>query len=156
MTALRFTALPPRLVEQARRTATAAGAAVEQAADDELYPVRCCLSRVPGEEGVVLLSARPPSADSPYAAAGPVYVHTHACGGYRAEGELPQMLRGSTLSVRGYDAAHMITGTAVVPADRFELTAVAMLADPGTAYLFVHYAGPGCYACRVDRADNGS
>jgi hypothetical protein len=23
---------------------------------------------------------------------------------------------------------------------------------PGTAYLFVHFAGPGCYACRIDPA----
>ena len=27
-----------------------------------------------------------------------------------------------------------------------------LLADPGAAYLHLHYAAPGCYAARVERA----
>jgi hypothetical protein len=27
-----------------------------------------------------------------------------------------------------------------------------LLGVPGTAYLFVHFAGAGCYACRIDPA----
>jgi Protein of unknown function (DUF1203) len=152
MPALRFTALDPDLVDQTRSAAAADGRSVVQAADDERYPVRCCLRRVRGDEGVVLLSARPPSADSPYAAHGPVYLHAGSCDGYRADGELPEMLHGSTLSLRGYDRDHMITGTAVVAAGQLERAALELLSTPPTVYVFVHYAGPGCYACRVELA----
>ena len=153
MIELAFKALSPALVEDARYAAAGAAAgSIEQPADDDLYPVRCCLTRVPGTDGVLLLSVRPPSCRSPYAAPGPVYVHKHACAGYEPTGGVPEMLRGSRLSLRGYDDRHMITGTAVVPADRLEGTARDMLADTATAYLFVHFAGPGCYACRIERA----
>jgi hypothetical protein len=27
-----------------------------------------------------------------------------------------------------------------------------LFADPGIAYLHIHFARPGCFACRVDRA----
>jgi len=152
MPALRFTALDPDLVERARSDAAADGRAVAQPTDDERYPVRCCLRRVRGDEGVVLLSARPPSADSPYAAAGPVYLHAARCDGHHAGGGLPEMLHESTLSLRGYDRDHMITGTTIVAAAELEQAAVELLATPPTAYAFVHYAGPGCYACRVELA----
>ena len=46
----------------------------------------------------------------------------------------------------------MITGTAVVAGDDVETAAQQLLAEPGTAYLFVYFAGPGCYACRIDPA----
>jgi hypothetical protein len=152
MPQLRFTALSPELVERARTSARDRGGAVHQPADDEHYPVRCCLRRVSGHEGVVLLSTQPPTADSPYAAPGPVYVHAAGCDGYHADGSLPEMLRGSTLSLRGYDSRHMITGTAVVPAEDVERAAGELLETAGAAYVFVHYAGPGCYACRVELA----
>lgn len=32
-----------------------------------------------------------------------------------------------------------------------EALAARMLADPAVAYLHVHYARAGCYACRIDR-----
>jgi hypothetical protein len=65
---------------------------------------------------------------------------------------VPQILRGRTLSLRGYTDEHMITGTVVVAGDDVETAAQQLLAVPGTAYLFVHFAGPGCYACRIDPA----
>jgi len=95
---------------------------------------------------------QPRSGDSPYAAPGPVYIHRDRCGGYHPQGDVPQILRGRTLSLRGYTDEHMITGTAVVAGDDVETAAQQLLAEPGTAYLFVHFAGPGCYACRIDPA----
>jgi hypothetical protein len=46
----------------------------------------------------------------------------------------------------------VITGTAVVAGDDVEGAAQRLLGVPGTAYLFVDFAGPGCYACRIDPA----
>ena len=151
MSSLTFSALSPTLIEQARAAALAAGA-VAEAADDGPFPVRCCLTDASADEGVLLVSLQPPCAGSPYTAAGPVYIHSHRCGGYRAHGAVPEMLRSRLLSLRGYDHGHMITATEVVHGDQLEAAADRLLAIAGTAYLFVHFAGPGCYACRIDAA----
>jgi hypothetical protein len=152
MPSLVYSALPPSLVEEARSAALAAGTAVEAAGDDGPFPVRCCLADVQSGNGVLLLSLQPPCEQSPYTAASPVYVHAAACAGHRPSGDVPEILRERRLSLRGYDARHMITGTAVVDGTDVEQAASGILADPATAYVFVHFAGPGCYACRIDRA----
>jgi hypothetical protein len=151
MSSLAFSALSPTLIEQARAAGLAAGA-VAEAADDGPFPVRCCLTDASADEGVLLVSLQPPCAGSPYMAASPVYIHSHRCGGYRADGAVPEVLRSRLLSLRGYDHGHMITGTEVVQGDQLEAAAERLLATAGTAYLFVHFAGPGCYACRIDAA----
>src|SRR5438105_133705 len=103
MTELTFHALPPLLAEQARRVAVEHGLAVTPAEDDGPFPVRCCLRDATAGEGVVLLSAQPVTAPSPYAAPGPIYLHRDSCDGYTANGEVPEMLRSRLLSVRGFD-----------------------------------------------------
>ena len=40
----------------------------------------------------------------------------------------------------------------VAPGAELEPAIETMLADPAVAYLHLHYAKPGCYAARVDRA----
>ena len=154
MPAFTVTPLPASLVDQARCAALADGTAVEVASNDDApFPVRCCLHDATAEEGVLLLSMQPQSDDSPYAAPGPVYIHRDRCAGYHpSRRTVPQILRGRTLSLRGYTDEHMITGTAVVAGDDVEGAAHELLDVPGTAYLFVHFAGPGCYACRIDPA----
>jgi len=153
MPAFTVSPLPASLVDQDRSAALADGTAVEVTSNDDApFPVRCCLHDATAEEGVLLLSVQPRSADSPYAAPGPVYIHRDRCAGYHLQGNVPQILRGRTLSLRGYTDEHMITGTAVVAGDDVETAAQQLLAEPGTAYLFVHFAGPGCYACRIDPA----
>jgi len=62
------------------------------------------------------------------------------------------MLRGRLLSVRAYDGAHMLTGTEVLAGTELEGAIERLLDDAAGAYLHVHFAGPGCYACRIDRA----
>ena len=121
MPAFTVTPLPASLVDQARSAALADGTAVEVASNDDApFPVRCCLHDATAEEGVLLLSMQPQSDDSPYAAPGPVYIHRDRCAGYSPQGDVPQILRGRTLSLRGYTDEHMITGTAVVAGDDVE------------------------------------
>jgi hypothetical protein len=153
MPAFIVTPLPAPLVDQARRAALADGSAVEVTSNDDApFPVRCCLQDATAEEGVLLLSMQPQTGDSPYAAPGPVYIHRDRCAGSSPQSDVPQILRGRTLSLRGYTDEHMITGTAVVPGEDVEGAAGQLLDVPETAYLFVHFAGPGCYACRIDPA----
>jgi hypothetical protein len=145
-----FHALPASLADDARRLALQRGAAVTPAGDDGPYPVRCCLHDADADEGVVLLSAQPATAASPYAAPGPIYLHRDPCQGYRADGEVPEILRERLLSLRAFDAAHMMTGTEVVQGAQIRPAAERLLAIENTAYLHVHFAGAGCFACRIE------
>src|SRR6476659_6103807 len=80
MPAFTISPLPASLVDQARSAAVADGTAVEVTSNDDApFPVRCCLHDATAEEGVLLLSVQPRSADSPYAAPGPVYIHRDRC-----------------------------------------------------------------------------
>ena len=91
--------------------------------------------------------------ESPYAARSPVYVHAERCAGHSEEpGAIPEMLRGRLLSVRAYDGTHMLTGTEVLAGTELEGAIERLLGDAAGAYVHVHFAGPGCYACRIDRA----
>jgi hypothetical protein len=127
--------------------------AVPAVSGDGPYPVRCCLSDAPDADGAILTSVMPFRGESPYAARSPVYVHAEQCGGHSEEpGAVPQMLRGRLLSVRAYDSAHMLTGTEVLPGIGLEGAIERLLGDAPGAYLHVHFAGAGCFACRIDRA----
>jgi hypothetical protein len=130
--------------------------AVPAAAGDGPYPVRCCLSDAADGTGIVLTSVMPFRGESPYAARSPVYVHAARCAGHVEEpGAVPQMLRPRLLSVRAYDRDHMLTGTEVLPGTELEGAIDRLLGEAPDAYLHVHFAGPGCYACRIDRATAG-
>jgi Protein of unknown function (DUF1203) len=142
-------ALSESVAEDARRSR----GAVPAATGDGPYPVRCCLADVEDGAGVVLASVMPFRGESPYATRSPVYVHAAQCAGHAEQpGTIPDMLRGRLLSVRAYDGAHMLTGTEVLPGTDLEGAIERLLGDAPGAYLHVHFAGPGCYACRIDRA----
>jgi hypothetical protein len=141
-------ALSDAAADEARRSP----GAVPAVAGDGPYPVRCCLSDAHDADGVVLASVMPFRGDSPYAARSPVYVHAERCAGYSENaGVVPDMLRGRLLSVRAYDGMHMLSGTEVLPGTELEGAIERLLGDAPGAYLHVHFAGPGCYACRIDR-----
>jgi hypothetical protein len=65
---------------------------------------------------------------------------------------VPDVLTSRLLSVRAFDAGHMMIAADVCEGaatrDLFE----GLLADPKASYLQVHYARRGCYAARVERA----
>ena len=142
-------ALSESAAEEARRSP----GAMPAVAGDGPYPVRCCLREVEDPEAVVLASVMPFRGESPYAARSPVYLHSERCEGHTAERHaVPPMLRGRLLSVRAYDGSHMLTGTEVLQGADLEGAIGRLLGDDLDAYVHVHFAGPGCFACRIDRA----
>jgi Protein of unknown function (DUF1203) len=46
----------------------------------------------------------------------------------------------------------MMTEAKVLEGERFAESATELLDDAQVAFLHVHFAGPGCFAFRVDRA----
>ena len=89
---------------------------------------------------------------SPYTSEGPVFVHAGGCEPHAAApGALPEQVDGRSFSLRAYDDDAMMLDAEIVPGDRLGERARALL-DGGAAFLHAHFAGPGCYACRIDRA----
>jgi hypothetical protein len=152
MSQLRFSALPVDLVDEARASSLAGGTAVVLDDDGGTFPVRCCLTEEPSADRVLLVSVAVPAQDSPYTARSPVYIHRDGCAGREPSAEPPEILAARRLSLRGYDERHMLTGTAVISGPDVEREASKLLDDGRTAYVFAHFAGPGCYACRIERA----
>ncbi len=108
-------------------------------------PCRRCLRRAEPGERMLLLGYDPFTVRSPYAGDGPVFVHER-CG---ENGAGVDQVRGSVLSVRAYDADAMLLDAEVMPGEALGDRAAALL-DGEAAFLHVHFAGPGCFAFRID------
>jgi hypothetical protein len=117
------------------------------------YPCRVSLEDArPGEE-LVLVPYEHHPVDSPYRGGGPVYVRRVAT---RFDaGAVPEMLRSRDLSVRAYDSRGMMFDAEVCPGTALEGSIARMFERARVAYVHVHFAAPGCFACRVDR-DQGA
>jgi Protein of unknown function (DUF1203) len=66
--------------------------------------------------------------------------------------EIPAQLRKRTLALRAFDATGMMTGFQLVEGTDLEAAIEKQFRNPGAEYLHIHFAAPGCYAARVDRA----
>ncbi|MFD0724540.1 DUF1203 domain-containing protein [Lysobacter brunescens] len=117
-----------------------------------VYPCRVSLQDATEGERLVLLHHQHQSADTPYRAAGPIYVREAAVVATPDVDEVPQLLRRRLLSLRAYDARGMMVWADVRPGEELEAGIAELFAIDRTEYLHLHYAKPGCYACRVTRA----
>jgi len=119
--------------------------------NDDRSPCRRCLRDAGPGDDLLLLPYDPFLVRSPYTGEGPVFVHADGCEAHAARaGVLPEQVDGRQFSVRAYDADAMLVGAEIVPGDRLGERARALL-DDGAAFLHAHFAGPGCFAFRIDR-----
>lgn len=115
------------------------------------FPCRVSLEDAqPGEE-LLLLHYRHQPADTPYRAAGPIYVRRHAQTARLSADQVPDAIRRRLISLRGYDADGMMLAADVHPGDTVAAAIVQAFADPRVRYLHLHNARQGCFACRVER-----
>ena len=132
----------------------AAHGAVRRVADDRQpgYPCRISLTDSrPGDE-LILVNYEHHPVSSPYRMRFAVYVRNGERR-FDAVDEIPAQLRCRSLAVRAFDNKAMMVGWELVDGSDLEPALGRLLADPRAAYLHIHYAAPGCYAARVDRAD---
>ncbi len=130
--------------------ALAAQGAVRRIADGP-RPCRISLTDAnPGDE-LILVNYEHHAVASPYRMRYAIYVR---------EGEetfdevdsVPEQLRKRTLAVRSFDADAMMVGWELAEGANLEDTIARLFAEPRAAYLHVHFAAPGCYAARIERA----
>ena len=117
-----------------------------------VYPCRVSLQDATEGERLLLLPHAHHVVDTPYRASGPVYVRAAAADATPDIDEVPALLRTRLLSLRAYDARGMMVWADVRPGTELEAGLDELFALERTDYIHLHYAKPGCYACRVVRA----
>lgn len=105
----------------------------------------------PGETALLLNFVHQPG-NSPYRASHAIFVREGAEQAAQTVGVLPQVMRHRPLSLRAFDAAHMMVDATLVTGADAEGPLVAMLEDARVQYIQAHYAARGCYAARIERA----
>jgi Protein of unknown function (DUF1203) len=124
--------------------------AVRRIADGH-YPCRVSLTdSQPGDELLLVNYEHHPVA-SPYRMRFAIYLRKGE-ETYDRIDEIPEQLRIRTLAVRAFDADAMLLAWELVEGRDLESVIERLLVDPRIAYLHVHFAAPGCYAARVERA----
>ena len=129
-----------------------AGAIRVSATEKPGFPCRVSLEDAEiGEEFLLVHYEHQPAA-TPFRASHAVYVRPGARTAQPAAGEVPAMLRGRILSLRAFDESGMLVGADLAEGAALEQAIAGLFADARVAYLHAHFAKPGCYAARIDRA----
>lgn len=128
------------------------GARRVTAGESDTLPCRISLVDAECGDELLLLPYRHQSAVSPYSASGPIYIRSGARQRILEPGAIPEYVSRRLISVRGYDARHMM-----IDADICEGTGVAaeierQFRNPRMSYIHLHNAKRGCYSCLVKRA----
>jgi hypothetical protein len=117
------------------------------------HPAPCRVSLTDAALGdeILLVNYTHHPVDNPYHARYAIWVREGEAT-YDAVDEVPEQLRRRILAVRTWDAQDLMVGHEVVDGHEIEGAIERLFADPRAAYMHVHFAGPGCYAARVERA----
>jgi hypothetical protein len=116
------------------------------------YPCRVSLQDAQIGESLLLVNYEHLAVASPYRSRHAIYVREAATEASLDVNEVPALLRSRLLSLRAFDGKGMMQAADVAPGTAIENLIQEMFANDATEYLHVHYAKPGCYAVRVERA----
>ena len=131
-------------------TELAAHGALRKIADGP-HPCRVSLTdAAPGDE-VILVNHEHHAVASPYRMRFAIYVRQGEQT-FDAVNRVPDQLRRRTLAVRGFDAKGMMTGWELIEGIFLEEAIERQFGAPCAHYLHIHFAAPGCYAAKVERA----
>jgi hypothetical protein len=125
---------------------------VRQVADGKPgFPCRITLEDAEPGESLLLLRWEHLDVDTPYRASGPIFVRESALATTVLRNAVPEQQRSRLLSVRAYDKDGWMRDAEVVEGAGLPDLLARFFTDAQVAYLHVHNARRGCYACRVDR-----
>jgi hypothetical protein len=105
----------------------------------------------PGESLILLNYVHQPAA-TPYQASHAIFVREGALQAYDALDEIPTALRIRPISLRAFDARHMMLDAALCDGMELEAVIKRLLSRGEIDYLHAQYAKAGCYAGRIERA----
>ena len=117
------------------------------------YPCRVSLLEAEVGERILLVPFAYHDVPSPYQASGPIFVRELAVFAQPDVNEIPEVLQHRLLSVRAYDAQHMMVGAQVTQGESLVSVLEQHFDNDDVAYIHIHNANPGCYACSVERVE---
>ena len=118
---------------------------------DPGYPCRVSLTDSKPSEELILVNFEHLPVDSPYRMRFAIFVR-EGDKTYDRVDEVPEQLRKRMLALRAFDCQGMMAGFALVDGRDLEQAIDRLFRLPNAEYLHVHFAAPGCYAARVERA----
>ncbi len=131
----------------------AAQGAVRRIADtrEPGYPCRVSLTdSKPGDE-LILVNYEHHDVASPYRMGFAIFVR-RGDETFDAIDAVPEQLRKRALAVHAFDGDAMMIDYELIGGAQLEDAIARLFANVRTAYLHVHFAAPGCYAARIERA----
>lgn len=128
----------------------AAQGAVRTTADGPC-PCRVSLTDAAPGDPLILVNYEHHAVESPYRMRFAIYVREGE-ETFDAVDDVPGQLRRRTLAVRGFDERGMMTGWELIEGIWLEEAIERQFSDQRARYLHIHFAAPGCYAARVERA----
>lgn len=105
----------------------------------------------PGETALLVNHVHQP-APTPYRASHAVYVREGAGAAVETVDCVPDVLQRRMLSLRAFDATHMMVDGRLVDGLQLHEALPAVLAQGDVAYVHLHFAARGCYAALAERA----
>jgi hypothetical protein len=115
------------------------------------FPERIEMRDAQAGETLLLVNFEHQSADTPYRSSHAIYVREGATETWSGD-HLPEVMRKRLLSLRAFSADGSMVDADVVEGREAERVIERLLGEERVAYLHAHYAKPGCYAARIDRA----
>lgn len=128
------------------------GAVRHVATQNPGFPCRVSLEDAAIGEELLLLPFLHQPAASPYRASGPIYIRRNARQRTLAAGDVPPYVTRRLISVRAYDAGHMMVDATVCEGAVVASELERHFSNGDVAYIHLHNAKRGCFSCRVDRA----
>ena len=116
------------------------------------YPCRVSLVDAEVGESLLLLPYVHQPALCPYRASGPIYVRKGSRQRTLAADEIPPYVSQRLISVRAYDATHVMLSADVCDGSHVAREMERQFRNALVAYIHLHNAKRGCFSCRVNRA----
>ena len=116
------------------------------------FPDRIGMRDVEIGERVLLLNHVCQPANTPYRASHAIFVHERAEAAWDRVGEVPEVMKIRPLSLRAFDARHMMIDADLAEAEQVEPIIRRLLENPAVAYIHAHYAKRECYSGKIERA----
>ena len=126
--------------------------ALRLVADQPQLPCRVSLEHARIGDELLLLNFEHQPGDTPYRARHAIYVSRGSTRTFDRVDVVPETILTRLVSVRAFDARHMMIDADVVEGTQAAELFERLLSNPAASYLQVHNARRGCYAARVERA----
>lgn len=113
-------------------------------------PCRISLDDAEIGETVLLLNYAHQPADTPYRQQGPIFIR-ETRQRFDARDTIPSALSRRTLSLRAFDAQHMMVDADLCEGESAATLIERFFANGAVDYIHAHYARRGCYAALIAR-----